>query len=59
MGHSAFYIALIPIFGICGAMTILDERLSFTQLLGGLCIVISCYFAHQNISTPGTEDVIG
>ncbi|MEM9977726.1 MAG: DMT family transporter [Cyanobacteria bacterium P01_D01_bin.2] len=46
-GHAAFYIALIPVFGIASAMIILGEQPSLGQWFGGLLVVISSYWASR------------
>ena len=46
-GNAAFYIALIPVFGIASAVIILGEQPSLGQWVGGLLVVISSYWASR------------
>lgn len=45
VSHAAFYVALIPVFGVASAVVILGEHPSLAQLLGGALVVLSSYFA--------------
>ncbi|XQQ06649.1 MAG: DMT family transporter [Leptolyngbya sp. IPPAS B-1204] len=45
--HAAFYIALIPVFGVVSAIVILGEQLSLAQSIGGGLVIASSYCAHR------------
>jgi len=47
VSHAAFYIALIPIFGVISAVIIIGERTSLTQAAGGLLVIMSSYYASR------------
>jgi drug/metabolite transporter (DMT)-like permease len=48
VSHAAFYIALIPVFGVASAILILGEQPSFTQWTGAILIIASSYFANRS-----------
>ncbi len=48
VSHAAFYIALVPVFGVVSAVVLLGEHLRITQWLGGLLIIGSSYFANRS-----------
>ena len=45
--QAAFYIALIPVFGVASAVLIIGEHPNFVQLLGGCLVVASSYGANR------------
>lgn len=47
VSRAAFYIALIPVFGVASAVVLIGEQLGAQQWLGGLLIVGSSYFANR------------
>jgi drug/metabolite transporter (DMT)-like permease len=47
VSQAAFYVALIPVFGVVSAVLILGEQPSLTQWMGGLLVVASSYCANQ------------
>jgi drug/metabolite transporter (DMT)-like permease len=47
VSHAAFYIALIPVFGIASAVVMLSERPDFAQWIGGLLVLVSSYYANR------------
>lgn len=47
VSHAAFYIALIPIFGIASAILLLGEQPSLLQWTGAGLIITSSYFANR------------
>jgi drug/metabolite transporter (DMT)-like permease len=47
VSQAAFYVALIPIFGVASAILALGEQPSFTQWVGGVLIVASSYLANK------------
>ncbi|MBD1869624.1 DMT family transporter [Cyanobacteria bacterium FACHB-471] len=47
VSHAAFYVALIPVFGVTSAILILGERPSLIQWVGAGLIIASSYFANK------------
>ncbi|NEQ26897.1 MAG: EamA family transporter, partial [Microcoleus sp. SIO2G3] len=47
VSHAAFYLALIPVFGVISAFVFIGEQPSLAQWTGGLLIVVSSYYANQ------------
>lgn len=47
VSQAAFYVALIPIFGVASAILTIGEQPSFTQWVGGVLIVASSYLANK------------
>ena len=47
VSHAAFYIALIPVFGVVSAVVLIGEQPSPIQWFGGLLVVGSSYFANR------------
>jgi drug/metabolite transporter (DMT)-like permease len=43
VSHAAFYVALIPVFGVASAVVILGEQPSTGQWVGGLLVTLSSY----------------
>lgn len=51
VSHAAFYLALIPVFGVGSAVIMLGEHPSLAQWAGGVLVVLSSYFANR-LQTP-------
>jgi len=47
VSHAAFYIALIPVFGVASAVVMIGEQLSLAQWAGGLLVIASSYCASR------------
>lgn len=47
VSHAAFYVALIPVFGVTSAIAIIGERPSLIQWAGAGLIIASSYFANK------------
>ena len=47
VSQAAFYIALIPVFGVASAMVLLGEQPTLAQGLGGLLVMGSSYWASR------------
>ncbi len=47
VSQAAFYVALIPVFGVVSAVLILGEQPSFPQWIGGVLVVASSYCANH------------
>jgi drug/metabolite transporter (DMT)-like permease len=47
VSHAAFYLALIPVFGIASAVVIIGEYPSLAQWVGGGLVVVSTYYANR------------
>ncbi|NEZ58990.1 DMT family transporter [Adonisia turfae] len=45
--HAAFYLALIPVFGVASAIVMIGEQPSLAQGIGGLLVVASSYWANK------------
>ena len=54
--HAAFYVALIPVFGVSSAMIMLGEQPSLAQWMGGLMVVVSSYGANRLQTSEGVMD---
>jgi drug/metabolite transporter (DMT)-like permease len=46
VSHAAFYVALIPVFGVISAIVIIGEQPSLAQWVGGALVVASSYCAN-------------
>ncbi|MEL6224125.1 MAG: DMT family transporter [Cyanobacteria bacterium J06627_8] len=51
VSHAAFYIALIPVFGVASAVMIIGEQPNLAQWVGGLLVIVSSYYANRLQST--------
>ena len=49
--QAAFYLTLIPVFGVTSAVLVIGEQPSWTQIIGGCLVVASSYFANR-LKTP-------
>jgi drug/metabolite transporter (DMT)-like permease len=47
VSHAAFYIALIPVFGVASAILLLGEKPSAMQWIGGFLVILSSYGANR------------
>jgi len=47
VSHAAFYIALIPVFGVASAVVMIGEQPSLAQWTGGLLVIVSVYCASR------------
>lgn len=47
VSHAAFYLALIPVFGVASAVVLIGEQPSLAQWIGGLLVVFSSYYANR------------
>jgi drug/metabolite transporter (DMT)-like permease len=47
VSHAAFYVALIPVFGVGSAVILIGEQPSLAQWAGGLLVILSSYFASR------------
>lgn len=47
VSQAAFYVALIPVFGVISAVLMLGEQPSLAQWIGGFLVVASSYCANQ------------
>ncbi|MEM1255378.1 MAG: DMT family transporter [Cyanobacteria bacterium P01_H01_bin.21] len=45
--HAAFYLTLIPVFGVTSAVLIIGEQPSLAQAIGGCLVVVSSYCANR------------
>ena len=45
--HAAFYLTLIPVFGVASAVLIIGEQPSLAQAIGGCLVVVSSYCANR------------
>lgn len=45
--HAAFYLALIPVFGVASAVMLIGEQPSLAQGIGGVLVVVSSYCANR------------
>jgi drug/metabolite transporter (DMT)-like permease len=43
VSHAAFYVALIPVFGVVSAVAMIGEQPSMAQWIGGLMVVMASY----------------
>lgn len=51
VSHAAFYIALIPVFGVASAIVLIGEQPSLTQWFGGFLVIVSSYYANRSKMT--------
>lgn len=51
VSHAAFYVALIPVFGVASAVIVIGEQPSLAQWIGGLLVITSSYYASSLKST--------
>jgi drug/metabolite transporter (DMT)-like permease len=47
VSQAAFFVALIPVFGVVSAVVIIGEEPSLAQWIGGSMVIVSCYFANR------------
>lgn len=47
VSHAAFFVALIPVFGVASAVMLIGEQPSLAQWIGGLLVIVSSYFASR------------
>jgi drug/metabolite transporter (DMT)-like permease len=47
VSHAAFFVALIPVFGVASAVVMIGEQPSLAQWTGGLLVIVSSYFANR------------
>jgi len=47
VSHAAFYVGLIPVFGVASAVVMIGERPDFAQWIGGLLVIASSYGAYR------------
>jgi drug/metabolite transporter (DMT)-like permease len=47
VSHAAFYVALIPVFGVGSAVILIGEQPSLAQWVGGLLVILSSYCASR------------
>jgi drug/metabolite transporter (DMT)-like permease len=47
VSQAAFYLSLIPVFGVTSAIIIIGEQPNSTQWIGAGLVIISAYFANQ------------
>lgn len=47
VSHAAFYLALIPVFGVTSAAVMIGEQLNLAQWIGGLLVIMSSYYANR------------
>lgn len=47
VSHAAFYVALIPIFGVASAIILIGEQPSFYQWVGAVLVITSSYYANR------------
>lgn len=47
VSHAAFYLALVPVFGIASAIVIIGEQPTIAQWAGGLLVIGSSYYANR------------
>lgn len=52
VSQAAFYVALIPVFGVASAVVMIGEQPSLAQWIGGLLVIVSSYFANRLQTTP-------
>ncbi|MDB9524375.1 DMT family transporter [Oscillatoria sp. CS-180] len=45
--HAAFYLALIPVFGIVSAIALIGEQPNIAQWIGGGLVMMSSYYAYS------------
>ncbi len=47
VSHAAFYLTLIPVFGVASAVVIIGEQPNLAQWVGGGLVVVSSYYANR------------
>jgi drug/metabolite transporter (DMT)-like permease len=47
VSHAAFYVALIPVFGVASAVILIGEQPSFAQWVGAILVIASSYCASR------------
>ena len=47
VSQAAFYVALIPVFGVASAILMIGEQPSFAQWIGAILVIASSYFANK------------
>lgn len=47
VSHAAFYVALIPVFGVASAIILIGEQPSFVQWIGAVLVITSSYCASR------------
>lgn len=47
VSHAAFYVALIPVFGVASAIILIGEQPSFVQWIGAVLVIASSYAANR------------
>jgi drug/metabolite transporter (DMT)-like permease len=47
VSHAAFYVALIPIFGVASAVVMIGEQPGLAQWIGGSLVIVSSYCASK------------
>jgi drug/metabolite transporter (DMT)-like permease len=47
VSHAAFYLTLIPVFGVASAVVMIGEQLNLAQGIGGLLVIVSSYCANR------------
>ncbi|GAP99973.1 hypothetical protein NIES2104_65390 [Leptolyngbya sp. NIES-2104] len=45
--YAAFYVALVPVFGVASAMILMGEQPSFVQWIGAVFVIASSYCANR------------
>ena len=45
--QAAFYLTLIPVFGVTSAVLVIGEQPSWLQIIGGCLVVAASYFANR------------
>jgi drug/metabolite transporter (DMT)-like permease len=47
VSHAAFYVALIPVFGVASAIILIGEQPSSAQWIGAVLVIASSYCANR------------
>lgn len=47
VSQAAFYVALIPVFGVLSAVVLIGEQPSIVQWLGGALVIVSSFYANR------------
>jgi drug/metabolite transporter (DMT)-like permease len=47
VSHAAFYVALIPVFGVSSAVVLIGEQPSLAQWIGGVLVILASYCASR------------
>ncbi len=53
VSHAAFYLALIPVFGVASAVVIIGEYPTLAQWIGGGLVVVASYWANRLHTAQG------